>query len=117
MPKCFRDSVILMIPKPHKDTSCSENYRPISLASTVSKVIVLLKYENILASKPLQFGFKHGSSTSLCTSLIKQGILIEVLKFWAAFLMPARLLTWSIMAFYFANSLPIILLCHSHETP
>ena len=39
MPKCFRDSVILMIPKPHKDTSCSQNYRPISLASTLSKVI------------------------------------------------------------------------------
>ena len=77
MPKCFRDSVILMIPKPHKDTSCSQNYRPISLASTLSKVIehiILLKYENILASNPLQFGFKHGSSTSLCTSLIKQVI-------------------------------------------
>ena len=77
MPKCFRDSVILMIPKPHKDTSCSQHYRPISLASTLSKVIehiILLKYENILASNPLQFGFKHGSSTSLCTSLIKQVI-------------------------------------------
>ena len=48
--------IILMIRKPHKDTSCSQNYRPISLASTLSK------------------GFKHGSSTSLCTSLIEQVI-------------------------------------------
>ena len=39
MPKCLRDCVLVPIPKSGKDASCSENYCPIALASTLSKVL------------------------------------------------------------------------------
>ena len=71
MPKGIRDCILIPVPK---DNSCSENYRPIALASTLSKVvehIILTKYEHFLCTNPLQLGFKSGSSTTLCTSLIK----------------------------------------------
>ena len=74
IPKCFRDSVVLPIPKSGKNVSVSDNYRPISLASNFSKIveyIILEKYSNYFTSNVLQFGFKAGSSTSLCTGLVK----------------------------------------------
>jgi hypothetical protein len=74
MPKCFRDSVLVPIPKSGKNLSLSDNYRPISLASSLSKIlehIILDKYSHYLLSNQLQFGFKSGSSTSLCTGLVK----------------------------------------------
>ena len=42
--------------------------------STLSKVLeqlILCKYSNIFTSNHLQFGFKPGSSTSLCTGMVK----------------------------------------------
>ena len=74
IPKCFRDSVVLPIPKSGKNASVSDNYRPISLTSNFSKIIeyiILEKYSNYFTSNVLQFGFKAGSSTSLCTGLVK----------------------------------------------
>ena len=74
MPKCFRDCVILPIPKGNKDTTCSQNYRPIALASSLSKVLerlILIKYESFFYSNSLQFGFKPGFSTTLCTGTVK----------------------------------------------
>ena len=57
-----------------RDASSSENYRPIALASSISKLlehIIFAKYSSFLYSHPLKFGFKAGSSTSLCTGLVK----------------------------------------------
>ena len=74
MPKCFRDCVILPIPKGNKDTTCSQNYRPIALASSLSKVLerlILMKYESFFYSNSLQFGFKPGFSTTMCTATVK----------------------------------------------
>ena len=74
MPKCLRDCVLVPIPKSGKDASCSDNYRPIALASTLSKVlehIILEKYSKFFVSNCLQFGFKCGSSTTTCTALVK----------------------------------------------
>ena len=74
MPKCLRDSVLLPIPKSGKNLSISDSYRPISLASNLSKVlehIILAKCSQYLVSNQLQFGFKSGSSTSLCAALVK----------------------------------------------
>ena len=74
MPKCFRDCVILPIPKRNKDTTCSQNYRPIALSSSLSKVLerlILMKYESFFYSNSLQFGFKPGFSTTLCTATVK----------------------------------------------
>ena len=39
MPKGIRDCILIPVPKNHKDNSCSENYRHIALASTLSKVV------------------------------------------------------------------------------
>ena len=77
LPKSVRDCVIVPVPKSGKDPSCSQNYRPITLASTLSKVIehiILQKYGNLLSSDQLQFGFKSGSSTTQCTALMKMVI-------------------------------------------
>ena len=74
MPKSFRDCVVIPIPKSCNDLASSENYRPISLASCFSKVlerIILDQYSSFFFSHPLQFGFKCGSSTSLCTGIVK----------------------------------------------
>ena len=74
MPKCFRDCILVPIPKSGKDASCSDKYRPIALASTLSKVlehIILEKYSKFFVSNCLQFGFKRGSSTTTCTALVK----------------------------------------------
>ena len=74
IPQCLRDCVLQPIPKPGKDPTDSDNYRAIALAPTLSKVFewcVLLTNKSAFATSPLQFGFKEGLSTDLCTGLIK----------------------------------------------
>ena len=54
--------------------TCSSSYRPIALASSLSKTLEhlnLIKYSTFLHTSPLQFGFKPGSSTTLCTGVVK----------------------------------------------
>ena len=63
MPQCLRDCVLTPIPKSNKDISQSQNYRGIALASS--------KYSSFLCTSHLQFGFKPGSSTTLCTGVLK----------------------------------------------
>jgi hypothetical protein len=75
MPKCFCDCVLISIPKSCKDPSSSDSYRPISLASCLSKVLernILDQYSSFFVSHPLQFGFKPGFSTTLCTGVVKR---------------------------------------------
>ena len=77
MPQCLRDCVLVPVPKKGKNVACSSSYRPIALASTLSKVlehVILTKYSPFLCSNPLQFGFKPGFSTTLCTGVIKNVI-------------------------------------------
>ena len=60
MPDCLRDSILIPVPKSNKDSTKSLNYRPISLSSTLSKVLerlLLSVYEEFLSSSHLQFGF------------------------------------------------------------
>ena len=57
-----------------KDPSDSDNYRAIALAPTLSKVFewcLLLDNKSAFSTSPLQFGFKQGLSTDLCTGLVK----------------------------------------------
>ena len=73
MPNCLRDCILQPIPKPGKDPSISDNYRPIVLALTLSKVFewyILTEYRSAVATSALQFGFKQG----LCTGLVKNVI-------------------------------------------
>ena len=74
MPDSFRDCVLIPIQKSNNDATLSQNYRPIALASSLSKVLeglILNKYESFFCSDSLQFGFKCNHSTSLCTASVK----------------------------------------------
>jgi hypothetical protein len=69
-------STVLPIPKgKYLNYSDSANYRGIALSSIVGKVLdayVLNQYDSILTSSNLQFGFKTGYSTSICTMILKE---------------------------------------------
>ena len=74
MPKALRDCLLIPIPKPNKDPSLSDSYRPIALAPNLSKVLescILIHYQSCLTTSDLQFGFKRGFSTTTCTSILK----------------------------------------------
>ena len=73
LPSCLRDCILVPVLKPGKDSSCGDSYRPIALASTLSKILewcILLKF-NYLQTSGLQFGFKPGLSTTFCTGVLK----------------------------------------------
>ena len=68
LPSCLRD--------------CGDSYRPIALASTLSKILewcILLKFNNYLQTSELQFGFKPGLSTTFCTGVLK-GVVSHYLQ-------------------------------------
>ena len=74
MPSVISGCTLVPIPKPGKDPSCSDNYHVIALASTTSIIIewiILLQYSQYFSTSDLQFGFKPGISTSMCTGSVK----------------------------------------------
>ena len=74
MPAALRDCILVPIPKGNKDPTSSDNYRPVALAPALSKALewsILLLYPNHFTTTDLQFGFKKGMSTALCTGFIK----------------------------------------------
>lgn len=69
-PTQWKSAIVIGIPKPKKDVTNPDNYRPISLLSSISKIFekVLLRHitrhmeeHNILKNE--QFGFRRGHST------------------------------------------------------
>ena len=67
-------STIVPIPKPKCDACISGNYRGIAVCSIIGKLIdlvLLQKLADKLITSDLQFGFKKGHSTSICTQLLK----------------------------------------------
>ena len=77
MPTALRDATIQPIPKGSKDPSHSANYRGIALASSLSKVLewsILITWNEFFITSDLQFGFKSGFSTTLCTGVMKSVI-------------------------------------------
>ena len=57
MPKLIRNCSVLPIPKPHKDPTVSDNYRPIALAPNLSKILescILELYSNYFLTSDLQ---------------------------------------------------------------
>lgn len=77
MPKSLRDCTLVPILKSQKDPAVSDSYRPIALAPNLSKVLewcFLLNYGQFLCTSELQFGFKRGCSTDLCSGVLKNVI-------------------------------------------
>ena len=71
-------STIISIPKNLKTSlSSSDNYRGIALCSSICKVIdmvIIDQYAEYLYTSDLQFGFKPGHSTTLCTAVYLETI-------------------------------------------
>ena len=118
--------VLVPVPKKNKNVSCSSSYRPIALASTLSKVLehlILSKYSTFFCMSHLQFGFKPGLSTTMCTCIVKNIIVSRynttALPFMGVSLMQAKRLKQWITVFCFRNSLTVVYLfqlsvsCHS----
>ena len=88
MPFCICDSVMSPLLNGNKNPLCSDNHRPIALASCISKVleiVIIHKYSSFLQSSHLQFGFKAGPSTSLCTGTVNSRSLTMVHLFLVVF--------------------------------
>ena len=74
MPESLCHCIMVPIPKGQKNPSMSENYRPIALAPTLSKVLewcILTQYSSSLMTCRLQFEFRQGLSATITTGLIK----------------------------------------------
>lgn len=74
LPEGLSEAHIHPVPKPHKNPSVFENYRPITIGSTLGKVFercIFLSYREQLTSSNLQFGFKPKLCTSHCTLTAK----------------------------------------------
>ena len=83
MPAALRDCTLVPIPKPRKDPTLSDNYRPIALAPNPSKVLercILMQYSKHFATSDLQFGFKPGFSTDLCSGVLKNVVSTYIYK-------------------------------------
>jgi len=78
VPKDFLTSSIIPIPKTRGgNANVSDNFRGIALSSVFGKIldnIILDKFQNQLNTSDLQFGFKSGSSTNMCTMVLKETI-------------------------------------------
>ena len=77
MPESLRNCFLVPIPQANKDPTLSDNYRPISLAPTLSKGLewcILLQFPQYFATSGQQFGFRAKMSTTLCTETVKNVI-------------------------------------------
>ena len=73
MPKCLCDCVLIPIPKSCRLASSSENYRPIALPSSLSKLLehlILFKYI-LLSCEVILFYLVLSLVSPLCTGLVK----------------------------------------------
>jgi len=71
-------STILPIPK-GKSINCTDsaNYRGITLSSVIGKVldcVIIDRFGDLLCSLDLQFGFKSGRSTNMCSMILKETV-------------------------------------------
>ena len=76
LPSDLTDTVLVPVVKDKTgDISDTGNYRPIALASVISKVLemaLLVKFEKYLYSSEYQFGFKPEHSTDLCIYTLQE---------------------------------------------
>jgi exonuclease III len=71
-------ATITSIPKDNRGSLCdSSNYRGITLCSSVSKIldiIILNRYGYLLDTSDMQFAYKNGHSTSMCSLMVKETV-------------------------------------------
>ena len=75
LPPQLVNCTLVPVPKPCKNPSSSDSFRPIALASSLSKILewcILLQYSPFPSTSDLQFDFKKDMSTTLCTGVLKQ---------------------------------------------
>ena len=69
---------IIPIPKGRWANLClSDNFRAITLSSILGKIlnnVILTKEAQKLCSSNLQFDFKKGGSTSICTAMVQETV-------------------------------------------
>jgi len=82
-------SIIIPIPKwKHANATDSSNCRGIALSSIFGKVFDLIfldKYSDCLCTSELQFGFKAGQSTDMCSMVLKETLAYYVVDGGSAF--------------------------------
>ena len=97
--QCVETVVIPIIKSTTGDMSNSGNYRPIAIASVVSKLfehLILFKLKPLLTTSDNQFGFKPLHGTDMCTFLLKEVVRsysTKNLQFILCSLMLQKLLT------------------------
>jgi len=78
VPEVLLQATVISIPKDNRASLCnSENYRGIALCNALCKLfdlIVLSKFERCFCTTDLQFGFKRGLSTTLCTAVLRETV-------------------------------------------
>ena len=81
---CHYAFVTTPIPKGNKNISCSQNYRAIALASSLSKILehlILDQYASFFHTSYLQFGFMismHPSFIHLTCNLVLNRVCLQL---------------------------------------
>ena len=73
----IKTTIVPIVKNKCGNISESNNYRPITLATIISKLfesVLLVKCEDYLSTCSNQFGFKKGHSTDLCIYALKEYI-------------------------------------------
>jgi len=72
---CLNTTIVPICKNKNGNMSDNSNYRPVAVATVVSKLLehfILSNISAILGTTDNQFGFKAGHSTDQCTFLLKQ---------------------------------------------
>ncbi|ELU05250.1 hypothetical protein CAPTEDRAFT_206880 [Capitella teleta] len=76
VPHSLLQATVISIPKDTRASLCkSDNYRGIALCNSIGKLfdlMILGKFESCFYSSDMQFGFKRGMSTTLCTATLRE---------------------------------------------
>ncbi|ELU01628.1 hypothetical protein CAPTEDRAFT_227909 [Capitella teleta] len=76
VPHSLLQATVISIPKDTRASLCkSDNYRGIALCNSIDKLfdlMILGKFESCFYPSDMQFGFKRGMSTTLCTATLRE---------------------------------------------
>ena len=72
---CLITDIVSILKCKNKDATNVGNYRPIAVATTISKLFehfILFHMKPFLSTSDHQFGFKRGNGTDMCTFMLKK---------------------------------------------